>query len=105
MIRMRFIAIRYFEHAFCISRISEYNRPTSFQSEMKMKRILLSACLLVSVISPVLAVDMSREIDAAAVKLMPKMVVWRRHLHQYPELSNREVKTAKYVEDHLRKLG
>jgi amidohydrolase len=36
---------------------------------------------------------------------MPKVVEWRRHFHQYPELSNREVKTAKFVEDHLRKLG
>src|SRR5687768_15814438 len=70
-----------------------------------MKKILLSACLLVSVVSPVFAVDMSREIDAAAAKLMPKVVEWRRHLHRYPELSNREMKTAKYVEDHLRKLG
>jgi amidohydrolase len=70
-----------------------------------MKRILFSACLLVSVVSPVFAVDMSRDIDAATAKLMPKIVEWRRHLHRYPELSNREVKTAKYVEDHLRSLG
>ncbi len=49
--------------------------------------------------------DMSREIDAAAAKIMPKVVDWRRHIHQYPELGNREVKTAKYVEDHLRRLG
>jgi len=70
-----------------------------------MKRILFSACLLISVVSPVFAVDMSRDIDAATAKLMPKIVEWRRHLHRYPELSNREVKTAKYVEDHLRSLG
>lgn len=36
---------------------------------------------------------------------MPKLVEWRRHLHQYPELSNREFKTAKYVENHLKTLG
>ncbi|MEK7855401.1 MAG: amidohydrolase, partial [Acidobacteriota bacterium] len=48
---------------------------------------------------------MSRDIDTATAKLMPKVVEWRRHLHQYPELSNREVKTAKFVADHLRKLG
>lgn len=48
---------------------------------------------------------MSREIDSAASKVMPKVIGWRRYIHQYPELSNREVKTAKYVEDHLRKLG
>jgi amidohydrolase len=36
---------------------------------------------------------------------MPKVVEWRRFLHQYPELSNREFKTAKYIENHLRSLG
>lgn len=70
-----------------------------------MRKILVCFCLLVSICTPSLAVDMSREIDAATAKLMPKLIEWRRHLHQYPELSNREVKTAKYVEDHLRKLG
>jgi len=33
------------------------------------------------------------------------MIEWRRHLHQYPELSNREFKTAAYVEQHLKSLG
>jgi amidohydrolase len=51
------------------------------------------------------SIDMSRDIDAATVKIMPKIVEWRRHLHQYPELSNRETKTAKFVENHLRRLG
>ena len=70
-----------------------------------MRKILVSFCLLVSICSPVFAGDMSREIDAATAKLVPKLVEWRRHIHQYPELSNREVKTAKFVEDHLRRLG
>jgi len=70
-----------------------------------MKRTLLCVIALVSVVSPVMAVDMSREIDAATAKLMPKIIEWRRHVHQYPELGNQEVKTAKYIEDHLRKLG
>ena len=70
-----------------------------------MKRILLCACVILSSITPSFAVDMSREIDDAAARLMPKVIEWRRHLHRYPELGNREVKTAKYVEDHLRRLG
>lgn len=70
-----------------------------------MRKTLVAFCLLISVCMPLFAIDMSREIDAATTKLMPKLVEWRRHIHQYPELSNREVKTAKYVEDHLRKLG
>ena len=70
-----------------------------------MKRILLSICVLVSISTPVFAIDMSREIDAATAKILPRVVEWRRYIHQHPELSNRETKTAKLVEDHLRKLG
>lgn len=70
-----------------------------------MKKNVLAVCALLSLAVPVFAVDMSREIDAATAKIMPRVIEWRRHLHQYPELSNREVKTAKYVEAHLRKLG
>jgi amidohydrolase len=70
-----------------------------------MKKILPSICALLSVAMPIFSIDMSRDIDAATVKIMPKIVEWRRHLHQYPELSNRETKTAKFVENHLRRLG
>ncbi len=71
-----------------------------------MKRIIVAFVVAFSVLTGyAVPPDMSREIDAATTKLMPKLVEWRRHLHQYPELGNREVKTAKYVEDHLRRLG
>jgi len=34
-----------------------------------------------------------------------RVIEWRHHLHQYPELSNREFKTAAFIEAHLRSLG
>lgn len=34
-----------------------------------------------------------------------KVIDWRRDIHQYPELSNREFKTAEKVANHLRSLG
>ncbi|MFC3194123.1 amidohydrolase [Marinicella sediminis] len=34
-----------------------------------------------------------------------QMLEWRRHIHQHPELSNREYKTAEYVASHLKSLG
>ncbi|MBK7392301.1 MAG: amidohydrolase [Chloracidobacterium sp.] len=61
--------------------------------------------VLFSLIAPVLAVDMSAEIDAATAKIMPQVVQWRRYIHEHPELGNREVETAKLVAEHLRKLG
>jgi amidohydrolase len=38
-------------------------------------------------------------------QVMPKVIAWRRDVHQNPELGNREVRTAKLVADHLRSLG
>ncbi|WP_332771460.1 amidohydrolase [Phenylobacterium sp.] len=42
---------------------------------------------------------------AAAKALQPKVIAWRRDFHEHPELGNSEVRTAKIVADHLRKLG
>ncbi|RAK69274.1 amidohydrolase [Phenylobacterium kunshanense] len=42
---------------------------------------------------------------AAAKKIQPKVVEWRRDIHEHPELGNNEVRTAKLVAEHLKKLG
>jgi amidohydrolase len=45
------------------------------------------------------------KIDRQAKEMEAKVIEWRRHFHQHPELSNREVKTAAFVAEHLKKLG
>jgi amidohydrolase len=45
------------------------------------------------------------QVDAAAAALESKVIAWRRDFHQHPELSNREVRTAGIVAEHLRALG
>jgi amidohydrolase len=45
------------------------------------------------------------DIDALARIVEPKVVAWRRDIHQHPELGNREVRTAGLVAAHLRSLG
>jgi amidohydrolase len=45
------------------------------------------------------------EIDRLAQEVLPKVVAWRRDFHQHPELGNQEVRTAKVVAEHLRRLG
>src|SRR5215203_183989 len=70
-----------------------------------MKRILSIAVVIFLVLNSAFASDMSREIDLATSKILPSVIEWRRHFHQYPEPSNRETKTAKFVEDHLRRIG
>jgi len=49
--------------------------------------------------------EVRSKIDALADKIEPKVIEWRRHFHQHPELSNREFKTAEKVAAHLKKLG
>lgn len=49
--------------------------------------------------------NLKDKIDAAADKIESKSVLWRRDIHQNPELGNNEFRTAKKVADHLRSLG
>ena len=51
-----------------------------------------------------LAAD-STKAEELARAIEPQVIAWRRELHQHPELSNREFKTAKLVAEHLKKLG
>ena len=44
-------------------------------------------------------------LDKYASEIEQKMVQWRREIHQNPELSNREFKTAEKVATHLKALG
>ena len=70
-----------------------------------MTRFFASLGILVCMVMTSFATDMSRDIDAAAQKVLPQVIEWRRFIHQNPELSNREFKTAKFVEEKLRSFG
>jgi len=49
--------------------------------------------------------DVRATIDKMANELEAKVIKWRRHMHENPELSNREFKTGEMVADHLEALG
>lgn len=49
--------------------------------------------------------DVRATIDKMADELETKVINWRRHMHENPELSNREFKTGEMVADHLEALG
>lgn len=45
------------------------------------------------------------DIDSHIRTVESRMIGWRRDIHQHPELSNQEHRTARLVADHLRSLG
>ena len=51
------------------------------------------------------ASPLAAKIDAQVEAGSARLLEWRRHLHQYPELGNREFETSKYVAEKLRAMG
>lgn len=51
------------------------------------------------------AADPKDSLEPAFEQIEPKVIAWRRDIHQNPELSNREFRTAALVAEHLRALG
>lgn len=74
-----------------------------------MSRPLAVGLLLALVLAADAAAQTPRPLTAQADTLLaavqPELIEWRRHLHQHPELSNREAETAKYVAARLRSFG
>jgi len=46
-----------------------------------------------------------KKIERLSENIENSVVKWRRHIHENPELSNREFMTAKYISNHLKSLG
>ena len=71
-----------------------------------MNKIYLFLFLLFSFsASAQVSLKLQANVDKMAKELEPKLIEWRRHFHQYPELSNREIKTAAKIAEHLKSLG
>lgn len=63
--------------------------------------LLLTAGNLTAQVNP----KLQSRIEAAAKEIEQRMIDWRRDFHQFPELSNREFRTAEKVAAHLQSLG
>ena len=80
-------------------------------------RLLATALLVLSAVSSdggtaaagqrsgAAATALNAELDKLVTAIEPEMLSWRRYLHQRPELSNREVETAKYIVERLKGFG
>lgn len=75
--------------------------------KLSLKLVFTSAFLIKSLIPCIASEsdDVQKLLVSLAGETESKVIAWRRDIHQYPELSNREFRTAKLVAKHLRNLG
>ncbi|MBB1426136.1 amidohydrolase [Shewanella sp. SG44-2] len=66
--------------------------------------LLLSSIFAASVYSTTTVASVPNAAELTA-QVESKVIAWRRDLHQHPELSNREFRTSKVIEKHLKSLG
>lgn len=66
-----------------------------------MNKIFLTGMLFTAVF----AMGQSPNLEKEYAAIESKVIEWRHHFHQNPELGNREFKTAEKIADHLRSLG
>ena len=66
--------------------------------------LLLSSVFATSVYSTTTVASVPNAAELTA-QVESKVIAWRRDLHQHPELSNREFRTSKVIEKHLKSLG
>ncbi|KRO94269.1 MAG: N-acyl-L-amino acid amidohydrolase, partial [SAR86 cluster bacterium BACL1 MAG-120820-bin45] len=54
---------------------------------------------------PAFTAELTSALDQNMNGVMSKVIDWRHHFHQFPELSNREYKTQKSIADALTEMG
>ncbi|MEH6537286.1 MAG: amidohydrolase [Psychroserpens sp.] len=64
-------------------------------------RYLLTLCCLFGSLTALSQNDLEKDF----IDIESKVIEWRHHFHQNPELSNREFKTAEKIAAHLKSLG
>lgn len=70
-----------------------------------MKYFLLTGILFVQIAYAQVNPKLQTKMDQQANEVEQKVIEWRRHFHQYPELSNRETKTGTYIAEYMKSLG
>jgi amidohydrolase len=70
-----------------------------------MRIVFLSTLLLIGNSMIAQKANYSTVINTATTKIEQKVIAWRHDIHQNPELSNRETRTAALVAKHLQSLG
>ncbi|KAB2955595.1 MAG: amidohydrolase [Thermoanaerobaculia bacterium] len=91
-----------------MSRATRPRRPIVLDARAGFAAALTAAALSAALSAPLAALGpspLAAEIDARVAAAEGRLIEWRRHFHQHPELSNREAGTASFVAARLRELG
>jgi amidohydrolase len=72
---------------------------------VKLKWLSAALGVLSSCVLPVVAAVDRAKVNELSASVEPKVIAWRRDLHEHPELSNRETRTAKLVAEQLKRMG
>jgi amidohydrolase len=67
-----------------------------------MRKTLTAVSVFLALSSAAGAAETAQQMTQA---MLPQITAWRRDLHEHPELSNREVRTSKFVAAELKKFG
>ena len=91
----------------CVQKIGNWNLEIAisftyiYQNSITMQRLLIVGLLLNGFLISAQGPNLTKDYDAVA----DKVIEWRRDIHQNPELSNREFKTAEKIAEHLKSVG
>ena len=72
---------------------------------MKLRIVTAAIGVLSSCVLPAVAAVDRAKVDELSASIEPKVIAWRRDIHEHPELSNRETRTAKLVAEQLKRIG
>jgi amidohydrolase len=98
------VAFGYFDFIFVLV-VVPHHKFVSFRKIMKYFFVCLLIITCRVVTSAQVSIALQKRIATQAAAMEKEIILWRRHIHEHPELSNREIQTAAYVAAHLKKLN
>ena len=71
---------------------------------MAMKSVSICGALLFALLAGTARADLDEDIDEGAAAVEANVIAWHRDIHENPELSNHEIRTAALVASYLKTL-